>query len=389
LRVLMVTDVYFPRVNGVSTSIRTFRRDLAALGCEVDLIAPAYPARWDDDPGVTRVASRYLPCDPEDRAMHLRALARERRAQHGRFNLVHVQTPFLAHHAGLAAARAAGVAIVESYHTLFEEYLHHYVRHAPRSALRFLARRASCVHCNAVDAVIAPSDAMARRLLGYGVATAVEVIPTGLNVEEFHGGDGARFRADIGLQPECPVLLYVGRVAHEKNIGFLLSAMAILRELVPAAVLVIAGDGPARPALERDVLERGLKGRVRFVGYLERGRTLLDCYRSADLFAFASRTETQGLVLLEAMAVGLPVLAQSAMGTESILSHGRGAVVAPDDPAAYAAMAAELLRERERLDELARDARRFVLEHWSSREMARRMLTLYERTIRRRRSGDH
>lgn len=381
MRVLMISDVYFPRVNGVSTSIRTFRRDLAALGCDSELIAPGYPDHGDDEVGVTRVPSRYLPCDPEDRAMRLRPLSQARRALHGRFDIVHVQTPFLAHQAGLAAARSAHVPVVESYHTLFEEYLQHYVRSAPRSALRFIARRVSCAHCNAVDAVIAPSQAMAERLGEYGVATEIEVIPTGLDLDEFAGGDGAAFRAGLGIERERRTLLYVGRVAHEKNLPFLIDMTAHLRVARPDVLLVIAGDGPARSDLERTVRERGLDSHVRFVGYLDRRTALLDCYRSADLFVFASRTETQGLVLLEAMATSLPVVALSAMGTGSILSHGRGAIVAPETVAGFADTVAAALGQPERMRALQRDALLFVREHWSSREMARRMLALYQRLV--------
>jgi 1,2-diacylglycerol 3-alpha-glucosyltransferase len=143
MRILMISDVYFPRINGVSTSIQTFRRELHAAGHETVLIAPEYPAgRAADEPPIIRVPSRYLPRDPEYRLMKLGAL-RTLRRQLAReaFDLVHIQTPFIAHYQGIAMARALGVPVLESYHTYFEEYLHHYVPLIPRAAMRFVARR--------------------------------------------------------------------------------------------------------------------------------------------------------------------------------------------------------------------------------------------------------
>ena len=142
MRILMISDVYFPRINGVSTSIQTFRRGLHAAGHETFLIAPEYPGgKSADEEGILRVPSRGVPRDPEDRAMKLGAI-RALRPQLERLepDLVHIQTPFIAHYQGTALARALRVPVIESYHTYFEEYLHHYVPLMPRALMRFIAR---------------------------------------------------------------------------------------------------------------------------------------------------------------------------------------------------------------------------------------------------------
>jgi 1,2-diacylglycerol 3-alpha-glucosyltransferase len=306
LRILMLSDVYFPRVNGVSTSIQTFRHDLGSEGCKSVLFAPRYPQARDDEPGIHRIRSRRLPLDPEDRIIAVGDLERAVLENPGRFDLVHIHTPFVAHRVGLRIARRLRLPAVESYHTFFEEYFHHYLPFAPRALLRAVARAISRRQCNAVDAVVAPSPQMAEVLREYGVRSEIHVIPTGLDTKLLAGGDGARFRARHGIAPGRPVMLTVGRVAFEKNIGFLLPVVAQVRRSIPDVLFVIAGEGPALPALRREVAGRRLDGNVRFVGYLDRGGPLLDCYRSANAFVFASRTETQGLVLLEAMALGLP-----------------------------------------------------------------------------------
>jgi glycosyltransferase involved in cell wall biosynthesis len=381
VRILYVSDVYFPRINGVSTSIQTFRGELARLGHATTLVAPAYPAPHADDAFITRIPARAVPLDPEDRAMRWRAL----RGVHCRlagehFDLVHVQTPFLAHYAGVGLARRFGVPVVATYHTLFEEYLFHYVPFVPRAAMRAAARRFSRSQCNALNAVVVPSTAMRETLERYGVTARVEIIPTGIPIAEFSGGDGARFRARHGIAPSRPVLVYVGRVAFEKNIGFLLRALAIARRSVPAALLVICGEGPATAQLQREAAALGLGEAVRFVGYLDRATELRDCYRAADALVFASRTETQGLVLLEAMALGVPVVSTAVMGTRDIVGSGRGARVAADDERAFAAQIARLLTEPGLRARLAAEGPPYA-RTWSAPALAQRMEAFYRSVL--------
>ena len=385
MRVLMVSDVYFPRVNGVSTSIQTFRRDLAAHGCETWLVAPAYPAAWQDDERVLRQPSRYLAFDPEDRMMKPRATLAACLALVGRVDVLHIQTPFVAHWIGLKAARRLRVPTIETYHTFFEEYLHHYLPLLPAGVARALARTFSRRQCNAVDAVVAPSRQLADVLASYGVTRPIHTIATGLNLDEFEGGDGAAFRARYGLAADRPVMLLVGRVAHEKNIGFLLRVLGEVARSVPTVLFVIAGEGPALAGLRRAAADAGLAAHVLFVGYLDRRGPLLDCYRAADVFVFASRTETQGLVLLESLALGVPVVSTAVLGTKEVLANAAGAIVVREDVAEFAAAVTRVLSDAALRAQLKCAGREFVERHWSSREMARRLLALYEELVRTKR----
>ena len=379
LRVLFVSDVYFPRVNGVSTSIRTFREDLLGHGVETQLVAPDYPATAgstpEGDAGVVRVTAAGVPGDPEDRRMRWRALTRTLDGlSGGGFDLVHVHTPFIAHYAGVRFARRAGLPCVATYHTFFEEYLHHYLPILPRRLGRLLARRFTRSQCDDVRALIAPSEPMRAVLLEYGVSTPIHVLPTGLPADRFREGDGEAFRARIGVAFQTPLVTYIGRVAHEKNIGFLIETFREVLRQVPDAVLVIAGEGPARAGLEAQAASLG--EHVRFVGYLDRDTALLDCYAAADVFAFASRTETQGLVLLEAMAQGTPVVSTAELGTRSILTPESGALVVPEERQAFAAAVVRVLRDTNLSAELAQRGRSYA-RTWSSNAMARRLAELY------------
>jgi 1,2-diacylglycerol 3-alpha-glucosyltransferase len=378
VRVLFISDVYFPRVNGVSTSIRTFRQDLANCGVETLLVAPQYGSGGQDDEPLIRVPSGRIPRDPEDRRMLWGALTRTlERLPRNEFDVVHIHTPFVAHYAGARFAKRANIPCVATYHTFFEEYLHHYVPAMPRRIGRFLARGFTRSQCDDVQALIAPSDPMRDILLEYGVSTPIHVVPTGLASDRFGAGDGNRFRAQAGLPLDRPLVTYIGRVAHEKNIDFLVQVFTKVRQAVPGAMLVIAGEGPARESLRQLVASLKLDADVHFAGYLDRNTALLDCYAAANVFAFASRTETQGLVLLEAMAQGAAVVSTAELGTRSILKPGCGALVVEEQRDAFAAAVIQVLQNPTLQKELGERGRAYA-RTWSSAAMARRLAELYD-----------
>jgi glycosyltransferase involved in cell wall biosynthesis len=382
MKILMISDVYFPRVNGVSTSIETFRRTLAERGIRITLIAPDYGDEQDaEGADIIRIPAHHLPFDPEDRRMEYGAIMRLReRLQQENYDLIHIQTPFVAHYAGIALAKQLGLPTVETYHTFFEEYLHHYLPFLPRAATRGIARQASRRQCNAVDAVIVPSIAMRDALLAYGVRQPMHILPTGIPIERFAQGQGAAFRSMHGIATERPMLLYVGRVAFEKNIAFLLRATVLALLQRPDLLLVVTGEGPALPALRREAETLGLADAVHFVGYLDRNRELPDCYNAANAFVFASRTETQGLVLIEAMAAGTPVIALSIMGTADILAAQRGALIAVDDEADFAAKIVTLIDDPALQQKLSDEARAYAAE-WSAPALAESLQNLYAQLV--------
>lgn len=380
MRILMISDVYFPRVNGVSTSIQTFRKHLQEQGHEVTLIAPAYPqGHCDDDEGIIRIESRHVPLDPEDRMLKygcVLKLSRQLRERH--YDILHIQTPFVAYYAGVELARRLAIPRVVTYHTFFEEYLYNYIPFLPKSWLRLAARRFSASQCNDVDAVIVPSTPIEERLREYGVKTSMVRLPTGIDLASFTGGDGSRFRAAHGIPAERPVLLYVGRVAHEKNIEFLLHMVNEARQYIPELLLIVAGEGPAEQKLHQLSHKLGIERNVLFIGYLDRRTALLDCYRAANAFVFASRTETQGLVLLEAMALGVPVVSTAILGTADVLKQGHGALIAEDEISDFVEQVVEIINDPQLRERLGWQAQVYV-KQWSASRCAEEMAALYRR----------
>jgi hypothetical protein len=381
---LLLSDVYFPRVNGVSTSLQTFRADLREVGVVTTLIAPEYAATLEasrieerGDARIVRIRSRAVPLDPEDRLMDRRALERAVGTVPDRpYEVVHIQTPFLAHYAGVAAARRWGVPVLATCHTNFEDYLHHYLPLLPHAAGRYLARKLMRSQLDALDAVIAPTVPVLEKLRAYGVTAPIHVIPTGLPPQAFEPGDGRLFRREFDIESDRPLMLVLGRVAFEKNLAFLLRTFVHVHQRLPGALLLFAGEGPARASLERDVRQRGLTDAVRFIGNLQRGAALANCYAAADAFLFASRTETQGLTLLEAMAQGRPVVSTACLGTRAVLAAGCGAEVVPEDEAEFAAAVIRVLTDATLARRLSARGVAWAGQ-WASRAMAWRMAELY------------
>jgi glycosyltransferase involved in cell wall biosynthesis len=209
----------------------------------------------------------------------------------------------------------------------------------------------------------------------------VEVIPTGTDFDAPHSPRPREaLAAELGIPAGRRVLGFVGRIAAEKNMGFLLDALQRLLAGGVDAHLVLVGDGPGRPPLDAAVDAAGLRGRVSFTGYVPRERTF-DYYGLSEVFVFASLTETQGIVLLEAMSAGIPVVALSAMGVAELMADGRGGLtVCPADLDGFTAAVERLLSDRGLHAAKAREGRLKAAE-WSIEATTRRVLACYERAI--------
>lgn len=386
MNILLISDVYFPRVNGVSTSIKTFTEQLQKLGHTVHIITPGYGVETADEAEgkkwITRVPARKIFFDPEDYLMkYQEALKLLPILKYKKFDIIHIHTPFIAHYAGLKLGKLLSIPVVETYHTFFEDYLHHYLPWIPKGVAKILARLISKKQCNQVDAIVAPSQPMLDVLRSYGITSKAAVIATGLQAHSFAEADGAAFRSKFGIAQNRPMLLYVGRVAFEKNIDFLVRMVKLLSENMPDILLVITGEGPAERSLRTLVKTLGIEKNVQFIGYLDRNTELNACYQAADIFVFASKSETQGLVLLEAMAQGTPTVAIAELGTASILVEGQGAMIAVDDEAEFAHKVQALFANPVHREHLGQCAREYAYNKWSAETQAEHMLSFYLEVI--------
>lgn len=379
MRILMFTNTYAPLVGGVSNSVQRFVQAYRQAGHQVLVVAPRFGASPHREPGTIRVpAIQHFNGSDFALAVPIPGLLRH---DIERFepDVIHSHHPFLLGETALRFAETWKLPIVFTHHTLYEQYTHYVPGDSPR--MKRFAIQLATGYARLCDAVIAPSQSIADLLLARGVDTPLEVIPTGVDFEYWRSGDPTAARRALGIDEQCFLVGHVGRLAPEKNLGFLANAVGGFLVAHPQAHFVVTGDGPARAEMQAILAARGVSERAHFTGPLA-GQALIDLYHALDVFAFASHTETQGMVLTEAMAAGVPVVAVDAPGAREVV-HDRedGRLIPRDDLAEFAAglaWIAELSEaQREQVCASALEtARSFCIER-----CAGRALELYQRLI--------
>jgi glycosyltransferase involved in cell wall biosynthesis len=380
MKIAMFTNLYRPMVGGVTVSIDRFSRAYRQRGHHVLIAAPTYPGQPDREQDVVRVPaiqnfngtdfSVALPPGPE----------LSRRLDDFGPDLIHAHHPFLM---GDAAARAAShrrLPLVYTHHTMYEHYTHYVPLDC--KALRNYVVQLAARYAEFCDLVFAPSESIAALLRRRGVTTRIEAIPTGVVVEDFAGADGSRGRRLAGLNQRDVVVGHVGRIAEEKNLRFLTRAVLRAMRRIEGSRFLLVGSGDLERTLRAMIAAEGLGGRAVFGGS-HTGRDLADLYAAMDVFAFASKSETQGMVLAEALAAGTPVVALDAPGAREIVRDGQnGRLVGAEDEAAFADalawVAARRGRQMQALRDRARaDAGAFALDH-----CAEEALRAYRRVLK-------
>jgi glycosyltransferase involved in cell wall biosynthesis len=216
----------------------------------------------------------------------------------------------------LRAARVRQLPLVFTHHTLYEQYTH-YVP-GDSLALKRFAIELATRYANQCDQVFAPSNSIRELLKERGVTVPIEVVPTGVCLENFTEGDGAALRKQLGIPPDAFVVGHLGRLAPEKNLEFMTQAVADFMTAHPNSHFIVIGKGPSEAAMRAIFQQAGLGSRLHMVGVVQQ-QPLADTLHAMDVFAFASKSETQGMVLTEAMAAGLPVVALDAPGVREVV----------------------------------------------------------------------
>lgn len=341
MKICMLTNTYSPHVGGVARSVGILTQQCRGAGHEVLVVAPSFPGdRHEREQDILRVPA-WQNFNGSDFSVRV-PLPQLVRSRIDRFDpdILHSHHPFLLGDSALRMAYALHRPLVFTHHTLYEQYTH-YVPFDSPGLKRFVIQLAT-EYANACDAVIAPSESVAELLRERGVETPVHAIPTGIDTSAFAHGDGDRFRSERGIPEDAVVIGHVGRLAREKNLSFLAGAVAAALRGEPRTRFLVVGDGPESAVIQRILREQGGEDRLLMTGKLA-GDHLFDAYAAMDLFAFASQSETQGMVLAEAMAAGLPVVALDGAGVRDVVRDGiNGRLLAATAP--VTAMA-EVLRE--------------------------------------------
>jgi glycosyltransferase involved in cell wall biosynthesis len=382
VRIGFFTDSYLPALHGVEVSIEAFRQSLEKAGHEIFVFAPAVPGYTDTNPNVFRLKSLRVIEKPEMRLAfpfaergHMRDLLQVK------LDIVHAHTPFTL---GLVARHISarqGIPLVYTHHTHYPEYAKAYLKDP--LILPVLAQALSTWFSNLADEVIAPSPKIKRLLKTYGVTRPIHVLPTGVSLAQFRNTRVTHQRARalrkrLGIDRRATVLLFVGRMGREKNIEFLIRAFAELRNHRADVAFLLVGDGPFLPQLRLLAKRLGARDIV-FAGAVEHEQVPV-YYQAANLFVFASRTDTQGIVILEALASRIGVVAlRDAAFTDMVIDGRTGLLVDPRaSPRSFASRVTTLVDTPRLLRRFGKNALHMA-GHFAEDEQAKKLSDIYQR----------
>lgn len=376
MKIGMFTDTYTPQINGVVTSTNSFAEELKTQGHEVYIFAPKLKDSIPQ-PNVFHFKSFKYPMMPEHQFAY--ALGEHNQAfKDLDLDIIHSHTPFTLGLLALFLAKQHHLPLVHTYHTLFTEYVHYMP--FSKSLGVYLSKNASRRYCQSCDLVVVPSEAMRLELQDYGVTQEIDIIPTGVSQQFAQQGDPLNIRKKHNIPDNIDIIAYAGRVAREKNIEFLLKVYKEILKVRSHILFAIIGDGPHRPHIERLAAEMGIKHKIIFTGYIADKVELASWYKASSAFVFSSLTETQGLVILEAMSAGTPVVAVSAMGIKDIIQENLGGFASRLDVSEFSLKLMRLLSSKELRAQKSIEAKALA-ERLSMKNMAERLARNYQRFV--------
>lgn len=329
MNILMMTNTFLPLVGGVARSVAAFTNQLRRFGNRVIVVAPEYE---DDTDGKDKDVIR-IPAIQNFNGSDFSAVIPipgflEAHLQDFQPDIVHSNHPFLIGSTAIRVAKKHEAPLVYTQHTMYEQYTHYVPVHLQRMKQFVVSLYTG--YANMADRVIAPSKSVADLLRERGVKTPIETIPTGIFIDEFKKGNGHSVRSSENIPDEAFVIGHVGRLAPEKNLEFLSEAVALFLHDEPEAHFLVIGYGPSEKKMRELFDRRHLQRQVHFFGKQD-GQNLIDAYHAMDVFAFSSKSETQGLVLTEAMAAGVPAVALDASGVRDVVQNRKNGYLIPDE----------------------------------------------------------
>jgi 1,2-diacylglycerol 3-alpha-glucosyltransferase len=386
MRIGMFINYYIPSKGGMETSVINLSKGLQEAGHEVFIFAPNYPNWVEKEKNVFRYKSFNFTYDGYQYVIPLPFMTKmEDTVRSLNLDVIHSHQPFSLGEEALKFGRKFDIPVVMTYHIRYEDYYHYLILVPKKIAQGFIGWVVNR-YCKKCDAIIAPSSAIRNILVENNIKRMVSVIPSGIDINNFARDDGRRaeIRGKYGIKDNEVVMITASRVVKEKNIGFLVRALEIIRKTNQNAKLMIIGEGGEREALESLAKELNVEGDVIFTGLLDKD-DMMGHYEAGDIFVFASLTETQGLVAVEAMASGLPVVAIKASGIEDMVKSGQDGILTDNDPQNFAENALKLIEDSELRKKMAEQAKinanAFSIEPWIQRVVA-----LYKELITKKQS---
>lgn len=376
MKIGFFTDGYLPQLNGVATSVEGWTGALKKLGHKVYVIAPSFPNYKDEGEDIIRIPSVRLLKQPDIRLGF--PLSRKSMAQiiKLKLDIVHATSGGSISTLGLIIARAKKISYVFTYYTRWNHFTHYFFK--GKIIRPWMMEAASRIFCNRCDCIIVPMPKIKEELISFGVKKPIVIIPSGVDIDKFNNRKKGFLLRKTGIK-NGKILLYVGRLEKEKSVDFLIKAFKIIRNKDQRTNLVLVGDGTMKESLEQLAEELGVRKNVYFTGLID-SEKMNKVYADAEIFVFASTTETQGMVVLEALSSGLPVVAVNDEVYNGIVKDKINGALVDNDPEKFAKACLEILSSSPYRKKLSENARK-SMEKFSLSVTAKSFENLYKQLI--------
>jgi 1,2-diacylglycerol 3-alpha-glucosyltransferase len=376
LHIAHFTNTYLPVTSGVVRSVRSFRRALVDLGHLAFIFAQHASDYVDEEPFIFRYPALDLPLQDYPLTIPVSNFV-EKLLPSLKLDVIHAHHPALLGQVAAKKAEDLEVPLVFTHHTRYQEYSHYVA--LPQELVKDVIQRWLADYMERCQHVVVPSESIKDLLAErYGIHERVTAVPTGIDLEPYQRADGRGIRQRRHWDDKL-VFISVGRLAEEKNWHTLLKAIMPVLKRHPQVRLAIIGDGDDRPDLEERADKMGISQQVEFVGRVPFD-AIPSYLKAADIFCFASITETQGLVTLEAMAAGLPVVAVDATGTSDAVTHEVEGLLTPNDAKALGEAMERLVNDAALRAQFAEAAYQKA-ETFENKRMGQRLLDVYAQAM--------
>ena len=398
MRIVMFSDAYWPRVNGVTVSVDSFSRALVMAGHEVLIICSSYPSEMDpqnplidvseDDnkPKIVRVPSVPAYVTKEDRIPKFNKWYWVfKKVEKFNPDIIHINTEMMIAEFGFWYARAHNLPAIYTFHTMWEDYGPNYFPMFPAFVINFIIRGILKNVLKRSYRVIVPTPMIEKVVHKYHHKADTCLLPTGIEPGLFDHSkaESSAFREKLEDRfPELEgkrILLFAGRITKEKNISFLLKILPNILAKHKDVVLLLVGGGPDMDSFRNEARKFGIEDACVFTGYVDR-RELALIYSIAEIFVFPSLTDTQGLVTMEAMLSGTPVVAIGVLGTLTVMGGDNGGFMVKNDRAEFTARVLELLENPQLRESKSNEAKLYACS-WSIEELTKKLVGIYQSTI--------
>lgn len=375
------TNNYLPNPYGVTGSIESFRKQFEKMGHRVFIFAPKYKEYKDENLNVFRYPSidikfkfRFPLAIPYSRKM-------DKIISNLDLDIIHSQHPNLLGTAAKKWAKKKKIPLVFTWHTLYDRYTNFVPLVPDKLAAKWIIRKA-VKYANACDQIIVPTESIKEIIQDWGVTNEnVEAIPTGIEEESYKNPDRRLIRNKYGISEDETLLLLVSRLTEEKNIKFLFRTASEILKSKNKIKFIIAGEGYLVPELKKIVRQNGIEDKVIFAGIVDK-KEIKNYYAAGDIFIYASKSETQGMIISEAMYSGLPIVAVRATGIQDLIEDKINGFLVSENKEEFAEAINELIGDTEMRRKFSEESKRIAREKYTSKVTASKMLEIYSKLLK-------